>query len=111
MKLLAVFVLFIFSTNLSAQVANQEFANQAGDNIIYTYSLANVYQSHSNISDDSTSIKANVAVALTIQFERINGVSEVIYDQATNLISVTANLSAVLPKKISLLKQSANENH
>ncbi|MDF1672822.1 MAG: hypothetical protein P1U41_04925 [Vicingaceae bacterium] len=111
MKALVVFFIFFGMYSLSAQTATQKFANQAGQNIVYTYDLKGISSSSNVISDDSLSSEILAVKNLKAQLETISGVRDVIYDNATNLISVTANLTAILPKQISVNKQSSNASH
>jgi len=105
MKLIAFLSIVLMTSFASAQSLVQRAANKAGANVAYTYEFVGNTPDASVYSDDEVTPPANATIQnFKTRFEEIEGVSEVLYDLATNLFSITATLDAVLPEQMNTIK-------
>ena len=84
---------------LSAQKAKESSVYVTENHKLYTYSVIGL-QPSTGVSDDVPVINSGVIENITSQFNQIAGVTEVIYDHATNTFSITATKSAELPEEV-----------
>jgi len=101
MKIIVSFIVILLANLVSAQTVVQKFANKAGDLIAYTYEVVDAENSGQVYADDQPVSNERVAIKYFYnEFAAIEGVQEVVYDNATTLFSITATPAAIMPEKI-----------